>query len=61
MTKKAEIVTFTIVTLIAILASTIILLNEFTGITGHVTFNLDDLSQQSVNNEIILAFNQSGE
>ncbi|MBR9691260.1 S8 family serine peptidase, partial [Candidatus Woesearchaeota archaeon] len=59
--RKAELATITTLVLALALISTIVLLNQYKGITGFATFSLDNVSQQSIDNEIIFYFNQAGE
>ncbi|MBW2996158.1 right-handed parallel beta-helix repeat-containing protein, partial [Candidatus Woesearchaeota archaeon] len=57
--KKAELATLTAIVMTIVLVSSIVVLNQFRGITGFIT--LDSVSEQSIGNEIVLNFNQSGE
>jgi len=59
--KKAEIATITAVILTLTLLSSILILNQYRGITGFAALELDNVSEQSVNNTLILDFNVSGD
>ena len=54
--RKAEIATATVIVLTITLVILIAILNQFRGLTGYTTLELDNVSQQSQDNQITFFF-----
>jgi len=59
--KKAEVATVIAIIAILMILASVVMLNQFKGITGFITLNFDNVSSQSIDNKIVLDFIEPSE